>query len=107
MEKRVLIAFLLSFAVLYGVRFLMPTPPPPAKPPVEGTVEHVEATPAVPTTTPVADEKIIQAESEEFKRVDTSLFVAEVSNIGGVLKSLQLKKYTDAAGKPTELVDSY
>ncbi len=55
----------------------------------------------------MADERIIQAESEEFKRVDTPLFVAEVSNIGGVLKSFQLKKYTDAMGKPTDLVDSY
>ena len=107
MEKRVLIAFLLSFAVLYGVRFLMPTPPPPAKPPVEAKVEPAEA-PAVSTPTPVADEQIVlQAESEEFKRVETALFVAEVSNIGGVLKSFQLKQYTDAMGKPTDLVDSY
>ena len=55
----------------------------------------------------MTDEQIIQAESEEFKRVETALFVAEVSNVGGVLKSFQLKKYTDAMGKPTELVDSY
>ena len=106
MEKRVLIAFLLSFAVLYGVRFLMPTPPPPAKPPVEAKVEPPEA-PPVSTAAPVSDQQVIQAESEELKRVETALFVAEVSNIGGVLKSFQLKRYTDAMGKPTDLVDSY
>ena len=107
MEKRVLIAFLLSFAVLYGVRFLMPTPPPAEKPPVDVKVEPPEP-PPVPPAAPVAtDGKVIQADFEEAKRVDTPLYIAEISNVGAVLKSFQLKKYLDAANKPTELVDSY
>jgi len=107
MEKRVLIAFLLSFAVLYGIRFLMPAPPPPEKAAVDTKAEATEKPPVVPPATIATDDKTIQADSEEVKRVDTSLYVAEVSNAGGVLKSFKLKAYPDAAGKPTELVDAY
>lgn len=49
----------------------------------------------------------MKAESEKEEIVDTPLYLAVVSNVGGVLKSFQLKEFKDAAGKPTELIDSY
>jgi len=47
MEKRILIAFLLSFAVLYASRFLLPPPPPAEKP-----TTNVEAPVVTPPLTP-------------------------------------------------------
>ncbi|HET9218917.1 MAG TPA: membrane protein insertase YidC [Terriglobia bacterium] len=106
MEKRILIAFLLSFAVLYGSRFLFPPPPPPNKevPKVETPVVPPPVITPQPNATPG---DTIQAETEKEETVDTPRFRAVVSNVGGVLKSFQLKEFKDAAGKPTELIDSY
>jgi YidC/Oxa1 family membrane protein insertase len=108
MEKRILIAFVLSFAVLYGSRFLFPPPPPPEKP-AANSVETPVSPPAAPVATPPETNPLetIQAESEKEEVVDTPLYRAVVSNLGGVLKSFQLKKFLDHAGKPTELIDSY
>jgi|SRR5688572_255920 len=108
MEKRILIAFLLSFAVLYLSRFLLPPPPPPEKP--APNVETPVVPPAPAAVTPQPQEtagESIQAESERDEVVDTELYQAVVSNKGGVLKSFQLKKFPDASGKPTELIDAY
>jgi len=109
MEKRILIAFLLSFAVLYGSRFIFPPAPVPEKPVVE-TNAPVAPAPSPPSVAPapqVTSEETIQAESPESKTVDTPLFRAVVSNVGGVLASFQLKKYSDADSKPIELIDTY
>src|SRR5688500_15238222 len=107
MEKRILVAFLLSFAVLYASRFLLP-PPPPEKPVVS---EVVPPPPAPVDTTPPAAEvssgEIVQAASEKSDVVDTPLYKAVVSNAGGVLKSLQLKRFPGTAGQPAELIDPY
>jgi YidC/Oxa1 family membrane protein insertase len=111
MEKRILIAFLLSFAVLYGTRFLYPPPPAPDTP---ATKEETAAPPAptMPAVSPqaavaVSAEETIQAETEKIDEIDTPLYHAAISNVGGVLRSFQLKKFLDAAGKPTELIDSF
>ena len=109
MEKRILIAFLLSFAVLYGARFLYPPTPAPNKPETETKAPAPEqpAVPAQPAT--AVGDKVIQSDSEETKTVDTPLYRAVVSNGGAVLKSFQLKdpKYKDQEGKPTELINLY
>jgi YidC/Oxa1 family membrane protein insertase len=39
--------------------------------------------------------------------VETQLYEATVSNVGGVLRSFRLKEYLDAEGKPTELIEPY
>src|SRR5438445_12934047 len=52
MEKRVIFAFILSLAVLYGFRWLV-TPSAPA-PNAAATVQPVEPPPATPPTTPEA-----------------------------------------------------
>ena len=107
MEKRILIAFLLSFAVLYASRFLLP-PPPPAEKPVESVDVPAPAPPEPPTPSPaeVSSAETIQADVEKNEVVDTPLYQAVVSNIGGVLRSFQLK-LPDASGRPTELIDPY
>src|SRR5262249_60649930 len=98
MEKRVIFAFILSFAVLYAFRALFsppaptetpadvqtPTPVPPSKglAPPSPAAEKIEAL--------AASTKEIRAEKAEEFEVDTPLYTATVSNISGVIDSYTL-----------------
>ena len=107
MEKRLLVAFVLSFAVLYGFRFIYPPPPAPEKAAVE-TVEKAETPLAPPVPAPAgSDEIVVQAAAATDRVIANDLYIATISNVGGVLKSFRLKKYPDAAGEPAELIDPY
>ena len=109
MEKRILIAFLLSFAVLYASRFLLP-PPPPAEKPTTNVEAPVVTPPLTPENAPAREAtpgESIEAASEKSETIETELYRAEVSNIGGVLRSFRLKKFPDGSGKPTELIDAW
>jgi YidC/Oxa1 family membrane protein insertase len=119
MEKRVLLAIVLSFLVLYGYQALFvprrpPRPPTPPANPAAGTESTAQRPspaappPAAPVEAPsptvahalVADsaEREIVLESEEVRAV--------FSTRGAVLKSWQLKKYLGNDGKPLDLVPS-
>jgi YidC/Oxa1 family membrane protein insertase len=126
MEKRILVAFLLSLAVLYGSRLLFP--PKPAEPATEqvststnvgsssssGAAQKTaptSATPPAPAATkvaePVPETGNIQAEQQEDVQVENSLYSATISNHGALLRSFRLKPpYKDAEGKPIELIDA-
>jgi len=107
MEKRLLIAFALSFAVLYGFRFIFP-PAPAAKPAADKQVTPPTPPPAPAPTQPVAPgQGSIESQTEESTKIETELFQATVSNVGGVLSSFRLKHYSDSGGKPIELIDPY
>jgi YidC/Oxa1 family membrane protein insertase len=122
MEKRVLIAVVLSFIVLYGYQAMFP-PPKPADPgtatgapasqatpsapvaasPSAGAVPNPSAppssAPAQPTGAPVvadSEERDITVENQSVRAVFTTR--------GGALKSWRLKKYQGAAREPLELV---
>jgi YidC/Oxa1 family membrane protein insertase len=120
MEKRVILAFILSFAVLYGFQALFspPAPPPgsdvpppvqnpdvpapaPTSPPASNTASSI--TPARPATPPPAED--VRAEKPEEFTFESPLYTATVSNVGGVLKSYTLKAYTGGEGKPLELIN--
>jgi YidC/Oxa1 family membrane protein insertase len=111
MEKRILIAFVLSFAVLYAFSWLFPSraPAPTSAPPAEKTetAPPSAAPAAIPAKalSPVAPTGDIQAQSAEDVVVDTDLYTATLSNAGGVLRSFQLNKFKDKDGKPTELIN--
>lgn len=112
-QKRLLWAFVLSFIVLYGFRFIYAPPPVPAeKAAVEKKAEPpaTAAKSAAPTENAAGKEDVeesIQAEAAKDVTVDGKLYIATVSNVGGVLKSFRLKEYLDAEGKPTELIDAH
>jgi YidC/Oxa1 family membrane protein insertase len=114
MEKRVLLAIVLSFIVLYGYQAMFPppelqrpadappaaaapsTPPdpsPPAQAPVEATTP---AQPPAATLTADSEERDITFENGSVRAV--------FSNRGGVIRSWRLKKYLNAASEPLELV---
>ncbi len=117
MEKRLLIAIVLSFLVLllYQILFVKKKPlpevlPEPAR--EESVVKKETARP--PSETPAQEqirkeEKEILPTSEELEkeiRVETSLYEAVWSNRGGVLKSWKLKEHQDGEKNDLELVSS-
>ena len=117
MEKRVILALVLSAAVLYTFQALF-SPPPPAPAPSVTTAETPKpATKQAPapgnTSTPEKSEGIVPAaagdvqaeEAEEFV-FETPLYTATLSNVGGVLHSYKLKAYTDGEGHPLELINT-
>ncbi|HEY4641013.1 MAG TPA: membrane protein insertase YidC [Thermoanaerobaculia bacterium] len=127
MEKRIFIAVLLSFAILYGYSLIAPRLFPqfvPKKAPVTatsttGTTSTSAATttsntttapaappavapqPAVAATTIVAN---IGASAEENTRIETPDFIAVFSNRGAELTSFQLKGYRTKSGGHVDLV---
>ncbi len=121
MERRVLLAFLLSFIVfLLFVRFFSPDVPPPEETGDLAAVESAEAPvqspsllPTAPAAAPaaeVAEEAPGQtvepraAEQEQRITVATRLFEAEFTNRGARLLGLQLNEHTDGAGDPYQTV---
>ena len=119
MEKRVLLAVVLSFVVLYGFQAMFPSPEPPkpgASPaPAAGAPQSGKAgastTPAVavePASTPAAAAAaaapIVADEAERDVVVESEWITATFTTRGGALKSWRLKKYFDHSGHPLELV---
>ena len=111
MEKRVLLAIVLSFIVLYSFQAMFPPPEPvepvateaqggaPAETSTPDPNAQLEAPAAQPATPPVTgdlEEREITFENESVRAV--------FSNRGGVIKSWRLKKYLNAANEPLELI---
>jgi YidC/Oxa1 family membrane protein insertase len=115
MERRVLLAVILSFLVLYGYQALFPPPPDPTtqqqqqkQPQSSKTATAPNAAapaqsnpapsiqPPAEATAPSAPAQDVVVENADVHGVFTSR--------GGVLKSWRLKKYQDAGGRPLEIV---
>ena len=114
MEKRIIVAFVLSFAVLYGFRWMFPPPEQPVTEPtapVQAPAAPAAASPQAPAPPPAsppapeAQVGDIQAETTEDLVVDTPLYTASVSNTGGALTSYTLKAYSDGEGRPLQLIN--
>ncbi len=111
MERRVLLAFLLSFFVfLLFVRFFGPESAPPVPPVGETAAVSGAPAPTAPappvatpeTTPPTAPAQAREAEREQTITVETSVYVAEFSNRGARLLGLRLLDHTDSVGAPLE-----
>jgi len=103
MEKRVLIAVILSIAVMYGYSMLFP-PTPKIKPSDQSlTVSSQETQQAQVKTGQLVEESVVSqpavltSTTAEVK-VDTDLFTAVFSTQDAALKKLTLKKYKDKTG---------
>jgi YidC/Oxa1 family membrane protein insertase len=107
MEKRFLLAIVLSFLVIYGYQALFPPPTPaPSPKPVPST-----AAPAAPSTEaagqappPVEAAPLVAAAREQEIIVESNAVRAVFTTYGAVLKSWRLKNYRDSTGAPLELV---
>ena len=112
MERRVFVAILLSFAVLYGYQALFV---PPQKPKVDVVEPKERPAQTAPQATPqVVEQPPSEAEpaakvSDSAERViivETSTSEVEFTNRGGRVLHWRLKDYRDAQGKPVDLVPS-
>ncbi len=111
MEKRVLLAIVLSFVVLYGYQAMFPPPKPQPKAaataaPGEPATPASGKTPAAEAAPPAAPEAAaLVADTEERDVTFENQSVSAVfSTRGGVLKSWRLKKYQNAERQPLELI---
>jgi YidC/Oxa1 family membrane protein insertase len=113
MERRVFLAILLSFAVLYGYQaFLAPKPAPrPAGSPAPaaqnpGAPAQVQPPPVVAEPQPPADAPATLVGDTDAREivVDTDTVRAVFSTRGAVLTSWRLKNYSAAGGQPLDLV---
>jgi YidC/Oxa1 family membrane protein insertase len=107
MEKRVLLAVLLSFVVLYGYQALFP-PPEPAKPGAKPAPASEPAQPAAgheaPQVQPIEAAPLLSDSAERDVTFENDSVSAVFTTRGGALKSWRLKKYYDASRQPLELV---
>ena len=92
-EKRTLIAIILSIIILVGYQFLFPTPP--QKQPVTGQTKEEKKEsklqePVKPVSLPVSTPAVSPSEEKEV-RIETGLYSATLSSIGGTIKKWELK----------------
>jgi len=112
MERRVFVAILLSFAVLYGYQALFVPPQKPKVAVVEPKEKPAQAAPqATPTVVeqaPAEHEPTAQTSDSAEREVVVETATSEVviTNRGGHVLHWRLKDYRDAAGKPVDLVPS-
>jgi YidC/Oxa1 family membrane protein insertase len=116
MERRVFIAIILSFLVLfmYQSMFVPPTPPPArpaagaASAPSTGAPAGSATTSAPPSTPPApaepAPQALVSEPSEREITVETATVQAVLTNRGGRLVHWRLKEYRDARGEPVDLI---
>jgi YidC/Oxa1 family membrane protein insertase len=119
MERRVFVAVLLCFVVLYGYQMLFVPPPPPspaeapgqpAAPSATAPAEPVSAGAAEPaaanptTAREPAAMPVIGEEAEREIVVDTAVSQVVLSNRGARVLRWRLKNYTDGRGAPVDLV---
>lgn len=111
MEKRVLLAIILSFVVLYGYQAMFPPPKPQPKsapgtaagePSADASKTAAPAPEAAPA--PAAAAAVVADTEEHDVTFENSSVSAIFSSRGGVLKSWRLKKYQNAERQPLELV---
>jgi YidC/Oxa1 family membrane protein insertase len=114
-EMRSLIAAVLCLIVIAGWSLIYKPPPQPQSPPNPAavTTNPVSPAPAAPSTSASAAGKaaaaagpvtIRAASAESSVVIESDLYRVEISNRGGVVRSWQLKKFTDD-NKPPRALD--
>jgi YidC/Oxa1 family membrane protein insertase len=117
MEKRLLLAFVLSAAILLGWSVIFPPPqrPTPTQQPVttEESVTHEATTQAAAPApaelgddpgTPADPEAVFEATVEEEVKLENDRISVVLTNRGAAVKSYLLADYLDDAGLPVDLV---
>ncbi len=98
MDKKMLLAIILSIAILitYQYFFVKPVPQPvPQEKTAQETVKEetktTEAAPMPKTEVSVTEKEV---------RVESDLYTAVLTSKGGTIKGIELKKYKDKSGRP-------
>jgi YidC/Oxa1 family membrane protein insertase len=117
MERRVLLAVLLSFVVLYGYQALFPPPPDEAQKPVQAsktaTAPNASAPeqanpstsiqPGAPAEAPATEAAAAEAPARDVTIENDSVHGVFTTR-GAVIKSWRLKKFNDTDDHPLEMV---
>jgi YidC/Oxa1 family membrane protein insertase len=120
MEKRLLLAFVLSAAILFAWSVLFPPPqrvPPPPSPAVDEVVEETvapgpaaEETPADPagasTPRPLVVDEVVGAEIVETVELVNDEVSIVLSNRGAAIESYRLLGYEGDVGEPVDLIQT-
>ena len=114
MERRLLLAIVLTFAVLTAYQWLVPmSQPAPATTPAPASTADTEApvaaaapaqAPAAAASQPPAVETLKADSAERSIVVDNGVVRAVFSNRGATLAAWELANYRAADGKPVDLV---
>jgi YidC/Oxa1 family membrane protein insertase len=111
MERRLLLAILLTFAVLTAYQWLLPTPPPQpvqksSSPSAAAPSAQAAPAPSEPAAAPdlPAVQTVLAATAETMIAVDNGVVHAVFSNRGATLVTWQLAKYHDNAGQSVDLI---
>ncbi len=111
MEKRVLLAVILSTLVLIAFRYYMMVryPPPEQEPARQQAALTQPVAPEQEVQPPAPATSSIKAAALEEKKVtiDSDLYRAALSNRGAVITSWQLKKYKDESGGNFEIIPQF
>jgi YidC/Oxa1 family membrane protein insertase len=117
MDRQATIGFVLIFILLMGWMYLNSPKPQPAEQKARQSIIAKDTTRSVETKPVSVDVgkrgedpygKFFSARSsgsEEIIRVETDLFVAEITSKGGLVKTWELKQYRTWDGRPVQLVD--
>ena len=113
-QRRMLLAAVLSAVVMGAYMFLVPRPEAPpvpetapasAAPAADTESERAGAPPTpAPSFAPPPEGGAIEAGSERTVTVETETFSVEFTNRGAGVRSWKLKEYKDARGEPLDLV---
>ena len=119
MDKKTLLAVVLSVVVIVGSMLVQsiffPAPSRPAAPPVEQPAAAAAQRPEAPAVSAGAAAVPAPLEGaaeeaevlrEEKVTIDTKVFRVTLSNRGAVATSIQLKEFTNTDGRPVEMVVS-
>jgi YidC/Oxa1 family membrane protein insertase len=105
MDNKTFLAIILSIAVIIGYQYFFSSYQPPATPAKKqagAPAEKKEEAPK-PVSAPVAP--AVAPAQEKDVRVENSLFSAVLSSRGGTIKSWEIKRYKDKAGKDMVLLE--
>lgn len=99
---------LIAVLLLIYFNFLAPQPPVETGAPVSQTVTPADSVAATEASTPIDTTIILStpAQEEQLSRVETNDMVLTFTNMGGVLKEVELKKFKTYYKKPLLLVSS-
>ncbi len=106
MEKRLLLAMVLSMAVLFLFLYRQP-PQPPQPPPTEQAIEVEETSPSDSgreLLPPEAAEVEPTRVAHQIIEIENENLLLRWSNRGGILLSARLKNYPTAEGNPLEII---
>jgi YidC/Oxa1 family membrane protein insertase len=98
MDKKMLLAIILSIAILITYQYFFVKPVPQPMPQEKTAQETVKEETKTTEAAPMPKTEVSVAEKEV--RVESDLYTAVLTSKGGTMKGIELKKYKDKSGRP-------